>query len=91
MRCVRCVVSLPVCSWEMQTVGREQIISFSAGGGPVLSNCPNNYRRMREETKSEDTQVEKWGTERVTEAIRSQGGLKVILLYDKIEREGHTA
>lgn len=32
----------PVCSWEMQTVGRDEIISFSAGGGPVLSNCPNN-------------------------------------------------
>lgn len=35
-------LSLPVCSCEMQTVGREEIISFSAGGGPVLSSCPSN-------------------------------------------------
>lgn len=37
-------IVLPVCSWEMQTVGREEIISFSAGGGPVFSNCSNNWR-----------------------------------------------
>lgn len=33
---------LPVCSCEIQTVGREEIISFAAGGGPVLSSCPSN-------------------------------------------------
>lgn len=33
----------PACSWEILTVGREEIFSFSAGGGPVFSNWPSNY------------------------------------------------
>lgn len=44
-----CLISLPVCSSEIQTVGREDIISFCAGGGPVFSNCPNNFGWMRED------------------------------------------
>lgn len=32
----------PACSWEILTVGREEIFSFSAGGGPVFSNWPSN-------------------------------------------------
>lgn len=30
------------CSWVMLTVGRDEIFSFSAGGGPVFSNWPSN-------------------------------------------------
>jgi len=30
--------NLPACSEEMLTVGRDEIISFSAGGGPVFSD-----------------------------------------------------
>lgn len=37
----------PACSWVMIMVGREEIFSFSAGGGPVFSIWPNNCMRER--------------------------------------------
>ncbi len=36
--------NLPACSEEMLTVGRDEIISFSAGGGPVFSDWPSNSK-----------------------------------------------
>lgn len=43
----------PACSWEILTVGREEIFSFSAGGGPVFSSWPSNYTDT-------DTYVNTW-------------------------------
>lgn len=40
----------PACSWEILTVGREEIFSFSAGGGPVFSSWPSNYTHTQTHT-----------------------------------------
>lgn len=72
-------------------------MSFSAGGGPVFSSCPNNYSWVGKETKRGGEMRGGGETEAVKQENRSLcrqrrtwvagvGDMKVVLLK-KVERE----